>query len=313
MYSIKIEDSHGEISGSVIKLRSKFVKKFSNLQIQKNVIRTIESLNKASILDVFKFLMKSAASKDFLAQETHVEWLELTDEHSKIIWNEIRSQVNSNFRIFPCGDVFENTCEPFVKIWEDSTFDLAIGLFKSVVKYLDCHSQDQINRALFLLGSDMSNYNFGGIQELGFRYEEAVQYLKFSCQVYGLMDGLNTNNCYFSAIPLLSYLEENVQSETSEVAEKTSKVSELENTEASNFEEASIEVSSFNRFSLNKGALDFSTDGVVDFIKNYELFKGFLVAVGGLREIQVDPQFILDNEEEFIKLIDVIDQKFQNK
>ena len=109
------------------------------------------------------------------------------------------------------------------------------------------------------------------------------------------------------------YLEENVQSETLEVAEETSKFSESENTEASNFEEASIEVSSFNRFSLNKGALDFSTDGVVEFIKNYELFKGFLVAVGGLREIQVDPQFVLDNEDEFGKLIDIIDRNFQMK
>ena len=114
---------------------------------------------------------------------------------------------------------------------------------------------------------------------------------------------LFTNYAYFTFLPLLPYLEENVQSETLEVAEETSKFPELENTKAS----------SFNRFSLNKGALDFSTDGVVEFIKNYELFKGFLVAVGGLREIQVDPQFVLDNEDEFGKLIDIIDRNFQKK
>ena len=144
-------------------------------------------------------------------------------------------------------------------------------------------------------------------------YEEATKFVEFSYQAYCLAEFLFTNYAYFTFLPLLPYLEENVQSETLEVAEESSKFPELENTKASNFEEASIEVSSFNRFSLNKGALDFSTDGVVEFIKNYELFKGFLVAVGGLREIQVDPQFVLDNEEEFGKLIDIIDRNFQKK
>ena len=73
MYDIKIENGHSAISGSSVNLRTKFIKHFPSLQIQQNGIQTIESLNKASILDVFKFLMKSAASKDFLAQETHVE------------------------------------------------------------------------------------------------------------------------------------------------------------------------------------------------------------------------------------------------
>lgn len=139
---------------------------------------------------------------------------------------------------------------------------------------------------------------FGGIREIGYSYEEATKFVEFSYQAYCLAEFLFTNYAYFTFLPLLPYLEENVQSETLEVAEETSKFPELENTKASNFEEASIEVSSFNRFSLNKGALDFSTDGVVEFIKNYELFKGFLVAVGGLREIQVDPQFSFGNEDE---------------
>ena len=83
MYHIKIKDGHGEISGSAIRLRNKFVKKFPNLQVQENVIETIENLNKASVLDVFQFLMKSGASKKYLAQETHLEWAELTDDQAK--------------------------------------------------------------------------------------------------------------------------------------------------------------------------------------------------------------------------------------
>lgn len=280
MYSIKIENGHSAISGSSVKLRTKFIKHFPSLQIQQNVIQTIENLNSSSILDIFKFLMKAGASEDYLAQETHLEWAELTQEQSKMIWNEIRSQINST---------------------------------QSIVKYLDSHNSNEVKRVIFLLQSTMPNHAFGGIREIGYSYEEATKFVEFSYQAYCLAEFLFTNYAYFTFLPLLPYLEENVQSETLEVAEETSKFPELENTKASNFEEASIEVSSFNRFSLNKGALDFSTDGVVEFIKNYELFKGFLVAVGGLREIQVDPQFVLDNEDEFGKLIDIIDRNFQKK
>ncbi len=89
MYSIKIENGHSAISGSSVKLRTKFIKHFPSLQIQQNVIQTIENLNSSSILDIFKFLMKAGASEDYLAQETHLEWAELTQEQSKMIWNEI--------------------------------------------------------------------------------------------------------------------------------------------------------------------------------------------------------------------------------
>lgn len=257
--------------------------------------------------------MKAGASEDYLAQETHLEWAELTQEQSKMIWNEIRSQINSTKKLFSNGEIFENTCKSFVEVWESGNFDMASSLLQSIVKYLDSHNSNEVKRVIFLLQSTMPNHAFGGIREIGYSYEEATKFVEFSYQAYCLAEFLFTNYAYFTFLPLLPYLEENVQSETLEVAEETSKFPELENTKASNFEEASIEVSSFNRFSLNKGALDFSTDGVVEFIKNYELFKGFLVAVGGLREIQVDPQFVLDNEEEFGKLIDIIDRNFQKK
>ena len=302
MYSIKIENGHSTISGSPVKLRTKFVKHFPSLQIQENVIQTIENLNSSSILDIFKFLMKAGASKDYLAQETHLEWAELTQEQAKMIWNEIRSQINSTKKLFPNGEVFENTCKSFVEVWESGNFDMASSLLQSIVKYLDSHNPDEVKRVIFLLQSTMPNHAFGGIREIGYSYEEATKFIEFSYQAYCLAEFLFTSYAYSTFLPLLPYLEE-----------ETSKVSKLENTEASNLEEASTEVSSFNRFSLNKGALDFSTDGVVDFIKNYELFKGFLVAVGGLREIQVDPQFVLDNEDEFGKLIDIIDRNFQKK
>lgn len=309
MYSIKIESGHGEISGSAIKLRSKFVKKFPNLQIQENVIQTIENLNKTSILDVFQFLMKAAASKDYLAQETHLEWTELTEDQAKTIWNEIRSQVNSTFKVFPCGEVFENICNNFMEVWKTGSFDFAIDLFKSVVKYLDSHSQDAIDRALFLLGSDMPNYNFGGIQELGYTYDEAVRFSKFSYQAFCLMDGLHMNNCYIAAVPLLQYFGEADKPESVKVEDT---ISESDNTEASTFEGPKDE-SSEKSASLIQEKLRFSTNEIVDFIKNYELFKGFFVAVGGLKKIEIEPQVLLDHEEEFCELLDTIDLNFKKR
>lgn len=305
MYHIKIKDGHGEISGSAIKLRNKFVKKFPNLQVQENVIETIENLNKASVLDVFQFLMKSGASKKYLAQDTHLEWAELTDDQAKTIWNEIRSQVNSNFKIFSCGEVFDIS-NSFMEIWTKGSFDLAINLFKSVVKYLDTHSQDEIERVIFLLGSDMPNYNFGGIQELGYTYDEAVKFSKFSYQAFCLTDGLHMNNCYMAAIPLLQYFGEADNPENV----KTSNVSESD--EDSTFEGPKAE-SSEKSASLIKEKLIFSTDEIVDFIKNYQLFKDFFVSLGGLKNLGLEPQVLLDHEDEFCELLDVIDLKFKNR
>lgn len=304
MYSIKIKDGHGEISGSAIKLRSKFLKKFPNLQIQENVIQTIENLNKTSVLDIFQFLMKAAASKDYLAQETHLEWTELTEDQAKTIWNEIRSQVNSTFKVFTYGDVFENTCSSFMEIWNKGSFDLAINLFKSVVKYFDTHSQDEIERVIFLLGSDMPNYNFGGIQELGYTYDEAVKFSKFSYQAFCLTDGLHMNNCYMAAIPLLQYFGEADKPESVRV-EDTSNVSESDKDSA---KEPTIEETST---SFIREKLSFSTDEIVDFIRNYQLFKDFFVSLGGLKDLGLEPQVLLDHEEEFCELLDTIDLNFK--
>ena len=306
MYSIKIKDGHGEISGSAIKLRSKFLKKFPNLQIQENVIQTIENLKKTSVLDIFQFLMKAAASKDYLAQETHLEWTELTEDQAKTIWNEIRSQVNSTFKVFTYGDVFENTCSSFMEIWNKGSFDLAINLFKSVVKYFDTHSQDEIERVIFLLGSDMPNYNFGGIQELGYTYDEAVKFSKFSYQAFCLTDGLHMNNCYMAAIPLLQYFGEADKPESVKV-EDTSNVSESDKDSA---KEPTIEETST---SFIREKLSFSTDEIVDFIRNYQLFKDFFVSLGGLKDLGLEPQVLLDHEEEFCELLDVIDLKFKKR
>lgn len=304
MYSIKIKDGHGEISGSAIKLRSKFLKKFPNMQIQENVIQTIENLNKTSVLDIFQFLMKAAASKDYLAQETHLEWTELTEDQAKTIWNEIRSQVNSTFKVFTYGDVFENTCSSFMEIWNKGSFDLAINLFKSVVKYFDTHSQDEIERVIFLLGSDMPNYNFGGIQELGYTYDEAVKFSKFSYQAFCLTDGLHMNNCYMAAIPLLQYFGEADKPESVRV-EDTSNVSESDKDSA---KEPTIEETST---SFIREKLSFSTDEIADFIRNYQLFKDFFVSLGGLKDLGLEPQVLLDHEEEFCELLDTIDLNFK--
>lgn len=304
MYNLKLENGQGTIFGTSIKLRNKFVKKFPNLIVQENVIHTIETLNKASVLDVFQFLMKAGASKKYLAQEAHLEWAELTDEQSKIIWNEIRSQVNSNFKIFSCGEVFDIS-NSFMEIWTKGSFDLAINLFKSVIKYLDTHSQDEIERVIFLLGSDMPNYNFGGIQELGYTYDEAVRFSKFSYQAFCLTDGLHMNNCYMAAIPLLQYFGEADKPESV-------RVDESDNTEASTFEGPKDE-SSEKSASLIQEKLRFSTNEIVDFIKNYELFKGFFVAVGGLKKLEIEPQVLLDHEEEFCELLDTIDLNFKKR
>ena len=155
MYSIKIENGHSAISGSSVKLRTKFIKHFPSLQIQQNVIQTIENLNSSSILDIFKFLMKAGASEDYLAQETHLEWAELTQEQSKMIWNEIRSQINSTKKLFSNGEIFENTCKSFVEVWESGNFDMASSLLQSIVKYLDSHNSNEVKRVIFLLQSTM--------------------------------------------------------------------------------------------------------------------------------------------------------------
>ena len=306
MYSIKLEDGRGVISGSAVKLRNKFTKAFTNLQIQENVIRTIENLNKASVLDAFKFLMKAGASKDYLAQETHLEWAELTDEQSKIIWNEIRSQVNQTFKLFPEASIFENTCEPFVKIWEDSSFDLAIDFFKKMVKYIDSHSQNEIKRVIFLLGNDSPKNNFGGIREIGYSYEESVRFSKFSYQAFCLMSGLHMNNCYIAAVPLLQYFGESDQPESIRVKD-TSNVSESDKDSA---KEPTIEETST---SFIREKLSFSTDEIVDFIRNYQLFKDFFVSLGGLKDLGLEPQVLLDHEDEFCELLDVIDLKFKKR
>ena len=304
MYSIKLEDGRGVISGSAVKLRNKFTKAFTNLQIQENVIRTIENLNKASVLDAFKFLMKAGASKDYLAQETHLEWAELTDEQSKIIWNEIRSQVNQTFKLFPEASIFENTCEPFVKIWEDSSFDLAIDFFKKMVKYIDSHSQNEIKRVIFLLGNDSPKNNFGGIREIGYSYEESLRFSKFSYQAFCLMSGLHMNNCYIAAVPLLQYFGESDQPESIRVKD-TSNVSESDKDSA---KEPTIEETST---SFIREKLSFSTDEIVDFIRNYQLFKDFFVSLGGLKDLGLEPQVLLDHEEEFCELLDIIDLNFK--
>ena len=306
MYSIKLEDGRGVISGSAVKLRNKFTKAFTNLQIQENVIRTIENLNKASVLDAFKFLMKAGASKDYLAQETHLEWAELTDEQSKIIWNEIRSQVNQTFKLFPEASIFENTCEPFVKIWEDSSFDLAIDFFKKMVKYIDSHSQNEIKRVIFLLGNDSPKNNFGGIREIGYSYEESVRFSKFSYQAFCLMSGLHMNNCYIAAVPILQYFGESDQPESIRVKD-TSNVSESDKDSA---KEPTIEETSI---SFIREKLSFSTDEIVDFIRNYQLFKDFFVSLGGLKDLGLEPQVLLDHEDEFCELLDVIDLKFKKR
>ena len=307
MCNIKFENGYSTISENSVKLRTKFVKNFPDIQIQENVIQTIKNLNNFSILDIFKFLMKAGVSKDYLAQKTHLEWADLTYEQAEMIWNEIRSQINSTTKLFSNGEVLKKTCNSFVTVWESGSFDMAISLLKSVVKYLDSHNSSEVKRLLFLLQSDISNYTFGGIREIGYSYEEAAKFLKFSYPASCLVELLFVNYNYLSYLPLLPYFREIVYSKTPEDAK------ESKNAETSKLEEPSTQVLPCNRFSLNKGALDFSTDGIVDFIENYDLFKKFLVAVGGLREIQVDPQFILDNENEFIKLIDIIDLSFQKK
>ena len=317
MCNVKIEDGHCEIFENPIKLRSKFVKKFPSMLVQENVIQVIENLNKSSVLDVFKFLMKSAASKDYLVHETHLEWAELTEEQYKMIWNEIRSQVNSTFKLFSCGEVFENTCNSFVKVWE-SSFDFAIDLFKSIVQYLDSHSQDEINRVIFLLGSDSPNNNFGGIREIGYSYEEAVKCSKFSYQAFCLMDGLHMNNCYIVAVPLLPYFGENVHPEVVEVEENSkfegpeTTIGETHTSESEvYFEPEAITAKTPNETAMNN--VKFTFGDMVDFIKNYELFKNFFTAVGGLRELGIDPQFILKHEKEFFELLDTIDLYFQKR
>lgn len=313
MYSIKLEDSRGVISGSTVKLRNKFTKAFTNLQIQENVIRTIENLNKASVLDAFKFLMKAGASKDYLAQETHLEWAELTDEHSKIIWNEIRSQVNQIFKLFPEASIFENTCEPFVKIWEDSSFDLAIDFFKKMVKYLDSHTQNEIKRVIFLLGNDSPKNNFGGIREIGYSYEESVRFSKFSYQAFCLMSGLHMNNCYIAAVQILQYFGESDQPESVRVKEtSTSDVSELPVDEPPT-SESNVDFETEVQEKTLETNIKFTFDEMIGFIKNYELFKSFFVTIGGVRELGIEPQFILEHEKEFCELLDVIDLEFKKR
>ena len=317
MCNVKIEDGHCEIFENPIKLRSKFVKKFPSMLVQENVIQVIENLNKSSVLDVFKFLMKSAASKDYLVHETHLEWAELTEEQYKMIWNEIRSQVNSTFKLFSCSEVFENTCNSFVKVWEFS-FDFAIELFKSIVKYLSTHNQEEINRVIFLLGSDSPNNNFGGIREIGYSYEEAVKCSKFSYQAFCLMDGLHMNNCYIMAVPLLPYFGESVQSKVVEAEENSkSKGSEttIDETHTSEsevyFEPEAITAKTPNETAMNN--VKFTFGDMVDFIKNYELFKKFFIAVGGLKELGIEPQFVLEHEKEFCELLDTIDLYFHKR
>ena len=177
MYHIKIENGHSAISGSSVKLRTKFIKHFPSLQIQQNVIQTIENLNSSSILDIFKFLMKAGASEDYLAQETHLEWAELTQEQAKMIWNEIRSQINSTKKLFSNGESLENTCKSFVEVWESGNFDMASSLLQSIVKYLDSHNPNEVKRVIFLLQSTMPNHAFGGIREIGYSYEEATKFV----------------------------------------------------------------------------------------------------------------------------------------
>lgn len=313
MYSIKLEDGRGVISGSAVKLRNKFTKAFTNLQIQENVIRTIENLNKASVLDAFKFLMKAGASKDYLAQETHLEWAELTDEQSKIIWNEIRSQVNQSFKVFPEATIFENTCEPFVKIWEDSSFDLAIDFFKKMVKYLDSHTQNEIKRVIFLLGNDSPKNNFGGIREIGYSYEESVRFSKFSYQAFCLMSGLHMNNCYIAAVQILQYFGESDQPESVRVKEtSTSDVSELPVDEPPT-SESNVDFETEVQEKTLETNIKFTFDEMIGFIKNYELFKSFFVTIGGVRELGIEPQFILEHEKEFCELLDVIDLEFKKR
>lgn len=313
MYSIKLEDGRGVISGSAVKLRNKFTKAFTNLQIQENVIRTIENLNKASVLDAFKFLMKAGASKDYLAQETHLEWAELTDEQSKIIWNEIRSQVNQIFKLFPEASIFENTCEPFVKIWEDSSFDLAIDFFKKMVKYLDSHTQNEIKRVIFLLGNDSPKNNFGGIREIGYSYEESVRFSKFSYQAFCLMSGLHMNNCYIAAVQILQYFGESDQPESVRVKEtSTSDVSELPVDEPPT-SESNVDFETEVQEKTLETNIKFTFDKMIGFIKNYELFKSFFVTIGGVRELGIEPQFILEHEKEFCELLDVIDLEFKKR
>ena len=321
MCNSKFEDSFNVSSEGSVKLRTKFTKNFPDSQVQKNVIRVIEDLNMLSVCDIFKFLIKASARKDYLVQVVHLEQTELTPEQTKIIWNEIRSQVNSSFKLFPCADTFDEISDPFTAVWEDTSFDIAVNLLKSVVKYLDSHNIAEIQRVLFLLSSDLSNHNFGGIRELGHSYEEAAKLSKFSYQAYCLMNALCANYIYFSILPLLPYLSENSQLNTSEV--ETSKSCDFEEPatayDATTPEDSSVEdeptpsVTPVAKNEPAKEKVKLTLNEISDFIENFKLFSDFFVAVGGLRELNVSPQFLLDNEDEFMKLIDTIDSNFKKR
>lgn len=316
MCNSKFEDSFKVSSEGSVKLRTKFTKKFPDIQVQKNVIRVIEDLNMLSVCDIFKFLIKASARKDYLVQVMHLEWAELTQEQTKLIWNEVRSQVNSFFKIFPSAEVFDDISDPFTAVWEDTSFDIAVNLLKSVVKYLDSHNIDEIQRVLFLLSSDLSNHNFGGIRELGHSYEEAAKLSKFSYQAYCLMNALCVNCIYFSILPLLPYLSENSQLNTSEV--ETSKSCDF-TSDATTPEDSSVEdeptpsVTPVAKNETAKEKVKLTLNEISDFIENFKLFSDFFIAVGGLRELNVDPQILLDNEDEFVSLIDTIDLNFEKR
>ena len=173
-----------------------------------------------------------------------------------------------------------------------------------MVKYIDSHSQNEIKRVIFLLGNDSPKNNFGGIREIGYSYEESVRFSKFSYQAFCLMSGLHMNNCYIAAVPLLQYFGESDQPESIRVKD-TSNVSESDKDSA---KEPTIEETST---SFIREKLSFSTDEIVDFIRNYQLFKDFFVSLGGLKDLGLEPQVLLDHEEEFCELLDIIDLNFK--
>lgn len=290
MADIELQTNTDSTSYS-IQLRSKFIKNFPDSHIQETVLQRCEELNELSVPEAFHILMCTAASVSELLKFIQLEPLDVADTQVQLIWNELRSQYNTAHHVFPSAELFFSSSISYVRICSSVSTDYASAIFKCLIMYLNSHSVEEHSHLLYILSNSNVRNQIGGLYELGLDYKQDRNLLINVGDISRLLKGLMTNNCYLSAVNFVD-----------ELCDYSSF-----NKNAS-MEENAIFVGESNN-SLNGSELSF--DSVLKFINNYDLLADTLDCFVELREVGIDPRFLLDRESELSKCLKELDNFVQ--
>ena len=298
MFSKIFDSSIGGSSTSSIQLRSKFMKTVQDPKVRHAVLVQCEEFINLSVYEVFLILMQTASNFSELVAFTQLEWAKLTDAQLKSVWSELRSQYNTAHHGIPEVELFFNCSEPYIEISNRVSSEHAMSVFKYIIMYLQAHAQSEHSRLVYLLSSVCERYQFGGLLELGFNYAQAQKFLPVVQSVANLTTGLLTNNCYLSAVDLV----QNLCTETTPAANAMDENSKNNggNEMTTTVEPAPIVMGC----SCNESKPVFSFKTMCDLVDNYYLLSDTFECFAELRQLGIEPSFLIENEASFKEFID---------